>query len=59
MGEEINPFVYSWVTQPSIMNTPTLNDASATYNDKLVWVVRGEYNVGVSLPQYFIRVVNS
>lgn len=59
VGEEVNPFVYSWVTQPSIMNTPTLNDVSATHNDKLVWVVRGEYNVGVSLPQYFIRVVNS
>lgn len=59
VGEEVNPFVYSWVSQPTIMNSPTMNDVSATHNDKLVWVVRGEYNVGVSLPQYFIRVVNS
>lgn len=59
VGAEINPFVYSWVAQPSIMNSPTLNDDSAKFDDELIWVVRGEYNVGVSLPQYFIRVVNS
>lgn len=59
VGEEVNPFVYSWVSQPSIMNTPSMNDDSAKLTDELIWVVRGEYNVGVSLPQYFIRVVNS
>lgn len=59
VGAEVNPFVFSWVSMPTIQNTPTLNDDSAKYRDTLEWVVRGEYNVGVSLPQYFIRVVNS
>lgn len=59
VGEEVNPFVYSWVSQPAIMNTPSTNDDSARFDDELIWVVRGEYNVGISLPQYFARVVNS
>lgn len=58
VGEELNPFVYSWISKPQVMNTPTFNDKSATEDDQLVYVVRGHYNVGISLPQYAVRVVN-
>lgn len=57
-GGEVKPFLYSWVTQPRVMNTPSFNDASATNHAYLEYVVYGEYAVGVSLPQYGISVVN-
>lgn len=55
---EVKPFLYSWVTAPRVMNTPSFNDATATNHAYLEYVVYGEYAVGVSLPQYGICVVN-
>lgn len=57
-GEEVNPFIYSWVSQPQPQNSPSSNDKSAIDDDELVYVFRGHYNVGVTLPQYFACVVN-
>jgi len=57
-GEELNPFIYSWIAQPAIMNRPSVDDASAVESDMLIYAVRGHYNVGVSLPMYFCSVVN-
>lgn len=57
-GEELNPFVFSWVTMPYQMNQPSANDDSAINRGVLEYVFRGVYNVGVSLPQYAISVVN-
>lgn len=57
-GEELNPFVFSWVTMPAILNTPSMNDASVVASDVLHYAVRGYYNVGVSLAHYAVSVVN-
>lgn len=57
-GEALNPFVFSWVTMPTILNTPSTNDASAINSDELHYAVRGYYNVGVSLAHYAVSVVN-
>lgn len=55
---EVKPFVYSWITQPRVLNTPSFNDDSAKNHGVLEYVVYGEYGVSVSLPQYGISVVN-
>lgn len=57
-GEELNPFVFSWVTMPQILNTPSMNDSSVINSDVLQYAVRGYYTVGISLPHYAISVVN-
>ena len=57
-GGELKPFVFSWVTMPYLMNTPSGNDDSAKNRGVLEYVWRGVYNVGVSLPQYAVSVVN-
>lgn len=58
VGEELNPMLFSWVTMPAILNTPSTNDASAIHSDVLEYAVRGYYSVGVSLPHYAVSVVN-
>lgn len=56
---EVKPLVYSWITQPRPLNTPSLNDDSAKNHGYLEYVFYGEYGVSVTLPQYGISVVNS
>lgn len=55
---EIKPFLYSWIVQPRVLNTPSFNDDSAKNHAVLEYVVYGEYGVQVSLPQLGIAVVN-
>lgn len=55
---EIKPFVYSWITQPRVLNSPSFNDDSAKNHGVLEYVVYGEYAVQVTLPHYGICVVN-
>jgi phage major head subunit gpT-like protein len=58
VGEEVNPFVLTWTRMPAPLNTPSLNDDSAVHRKELLYDFYGIYNVGVSLPQYFVSVVN-
>lgn len=55
---EVKPFIYSWIVQPHQLNTPSLNDASATELGELRYVWHGDYAIVPTLPQYAVSVVN-
>jgi len=57
-GGEVKPWLYSWITNPGVLNTPSMNDDTAVNHGFLRYAVRGNYVVAESLPHYFCLTTN-